>query len=288
MRWTTKLSMFMAIFALTIATVFALPAGPNVLTNLTEQRLGTFGAKSDEAVAGNITELSIDSWSITRTWQGYYGNVSGTIALADQNNFTLYDWANTNPNGRIYAARVNNVDWPTIACASKDELDADEAQFSFTNETDRNGNYPLDRPNATFVNSTDFVRGDGVTNFNIVSANYTTFWVGPVQINGTIGTVIPNSGGQTVDSGECFSAVMDNSTDFSNGNPMANNDMNRWREIALADGNGDGNIVYTAILEQNYAEGFDNRPHDFQMIVSEDGHGTNEATSTYWFYVELE
>ena len=34
--------------------------------------------------------------------------------------------------------------------------------------------------------------------------------------------------------------------------------------------------------------GFDDNPHDFQMIVLEDGHGTDTATDTYYFWVELE
>jgi len=275
MRWTTRLSLLMALFAVLIASAFALPAGPRVLNEIQDQRLLTFPAQSNDAVAGNITELTFNTWTITRTWQGYYGNVTGTITLADQYNNTLYDWSNTNPNGRVYASRVNNVDWTTIACATKHELNIDEANFSDTETPDRNGIYPIDSPNGTFVNSSDYIRGDGVTNYNIVYANYPEFYVGPVQINGT------------GEPGECFSTVMDNATSFVNGQPMAGNDAAHWREVALADGNGDGNIVYASILEQNYP-GFDGRPHDFEMLVAENGHGTDIAITTYYFYVELE
>lgn len=287
MKWILKILLSTILLCTLINFASALPAGPRTITGEIDYRLDTFAAKSNDAFAGNITELNFNAWTITRTWQGYYGNVTGTIVLADQYNKTLYDWSNTNPNGRLYAARTSGVDWTSIACASKDELNDDEADFTATNLTDRLGNWPIDAPNMTFVNSTDFVRGDGVTNRNIIYANYTTFWVGPVQINGTVGTEIPNSGGQTVSTGECFSVALDNSTAWENNNPMASNDMAHWREVALADGNGDGNIVYTAILEQNYA-GFDGRSHDFELIVGEDGHGTNIAISTYFFYVELE
>ncbi len=47
------------------------------------------------------------------------------------------------------------------------------------------------------------------------------------------------------------------------------------------------NIIFTSLLEQNLA-GFDNKTHDFEMLVLEDGHGTNVATTTYYFWLELE
>lgn len=61
---------------------------------------------------------------------------------------------------------------------------------------------------------------------------------------------------------------------------------NYWSEILLSD-DASVPLIYTALLEDNIF-GFDNRTHDFQMIVGENGHNGNTATTTYYFYLELE
>lgn len=276
MRVLVKITLYSMLLCILMGLTFALPTGPKDITGNTEYRLDSYAPITVNATAGNITEMNINAWSVTRTWQGYFGNVTGTIVLADQNNATLYDWSNTNPNGRVYATiHSGAIDWPGIACATKNVLDVKEAEFTLTNETDRNGNYPIDSVNNTFVNSTDYTRTDGTSPRTVQWANYSTFWVGPVQINGT-GLA-----------GECFTAVLHNSTAVDQSNQSAGNDQNHWREILLADAAGTGNVVYTAILEQNYV-GFDSKPHDFQMIVGENGHGTDVTATPYYFYVELE
>lgn len=270
-KYNTILMLIVLLFSAVM--VLAEPTGPQSVTNSSER----FNADSwlpynISAVAGNITSFDIHTWSLTRTWAGFYGNITGTIVLADANNNTMYDWNDASPNGRVYASRDPSVSWSTIACATQAELSGDEADFTGTNETDeKNGKYPMDRPNATFVNSTNYNQDTRDSMY----ANYSTFWVGPVQINGT------------GEAGECFSTVMHNSTGYVSGDQNAGNDPALFREIALADGNGNGDLVYTAIIE-NDKTGFDNKTHDFQMIVAEDGHGTNTAVTQYYFYVELE
>ena len=56
-------------------------------------------------------------------------------------------------------------------------------------------------------------------------------------------------------------------------------------ELVLSDDASE--IAYTSILENNL-NGFDNRSHDFQMIVAENGHGADVLTTAYYFFVELE
>jgi hypothetical protein len=46
-------------------------------------------------------------------------------------------------------------------------------------------------------------------------------------------------------------------------------------------------VVFAALLNEDLS-GFDSKAHDFQMLVLEDGFGTNTATTTYYFYVEIE
>ena len=47
-------------------------------------------------------------------------------------------------------------------------------------------------------------------------------------------------------------------------------------------------VIFASIIEEASVLGFDDRDHDFEMLVLEDGHGTDLATTTYYFYVELE
>jgi len=55
-------------------------------------------------------------------------------------------------------------------------------------------------------------------------------------------------------------------------------------EALLTDGD---DLVFASLLLDD-ANGFDNIPHDFEMIVLENGHGTDTDTTTYYFWVELE
>lgn len=251
-----KLLVMLVISVTSIAFVAAFPIGPRTVTN-TSTRLSetNWPPYNITAYAGNITEMVIDTWTITRTWQGYVGNVTGTIVLADANNYTLYDWEVMNPSGEIYAARTDSIDWITIACANKTQiLDINEAQFSGTNETDRDGAYPDDSPNLTFT----------------TSGTHHTIYVGNI----------------TVANDTCPRTVMHNSTTWIPHNQTANHDVDRFHEVVLADNWGNGDTVYTALLEKDWA-GFDGKTHDFEMIVAEDGHGTDVSQTPYYFWVQL-
>jgi hypothetical protein len=62
-------------------------------------------------------------------------------------------------------------------------------------------------------------------------------------------------------------------------------DSNNFDEVILTDGSS---IVFTSLLEEAAVLGFDGKDHDFEMLVLEDGHGTDIASRPYYFYVELE
>src|SRR3989344_2131805 len=58
------------------------PSGANV--NVLNSSTATADAAgSVPAQAGNVSELNIFGYSTTQTWQGYFGNVTGAIKLAD-------------------------------------------------------------------------------------------------------------------------------------------------------------------------------------------------------------
>lgn len=71
---------------------------------------------SVEAQAGNVTELNIFGYSTTQAWQGYFGNVTGTLMLADSSDNVMYNWSLANPEGEIYASQSPSVNWEAVEC----------------------------------------------------------------------------------------------------------------------------------------------------------------------------
>ena len=62
---------------------------------------------------------------------------------------------------------------------------------------------------------------------------------------------------------------------------------NYFEEVLLWDPDKN-NTVFTSLLEEADTWGFTNNTYDFEMIVLENGHGTDTSTTTYYFYVELQ
>lgn len=218
-----------------VGMVSAAPTGPrNITQQATSRYTGSTGGWNISAQAGNVTELTIDATSTTQTWQGYYGNVIGSILLADSSNNTLIDWTITGVQGQVYASRVSSIsDWTTINCSNSTHIIAEDVALNSTGKADS-------------VNNT----------FN-TSGIHNAFYVGAKQI--------PANG--------CPVVTLKNSTGYSSD----------WKEVLL---NSGVNMVYTALLTTD-KNGFNNSNYDFQMIVGEDGHSGNTATTPYYFWIEL-
>jgi hypothetical protein len=146
-----------------IGLVLAEPTGPTgTITPIESGRFGLDAAKTADAVAGNVTEFNLDANSITQTWQGYFGNITGKIVLGNANNDTFYDWTLSNPQGEIYATRLATVPtWSSIACANSTDVTTEDASLGVNQTRD------VDSVNNTFLNTTSF----------------NPFYVGSVQIN---------------------------------------------------------------------------------------------------------
>lgn len=174
-----KAKLSMSIILVSIVTVFFLMVGyvyaagsieptyPQSITTESSGRWQTVGAKTIEAEAGNVTGLTIVDKRATQAWQGYYGNITGTITLDDASNYTMYDWNIPTPTGEIYALNGSGVAWADIMCVD------------FTSTTDALNETTLE----TFfgINATDL---DGFSEtFNTTYTDATGFDVGGVTIN---------------------------------------------------------------------------------------------------------
>lgn len=103
--------------------------------------------ESNDAFAGNITELTMDVIFQTKAWQGYFGNISGTITLDDANNWTFYNWSTAEPQGEVYASTNSSIRWENVTC------------FDFYNDTELNvtvleERYGIEEDDDDSINST--------------------------------------------------------------------------------------------------------------------------------------
>lgn len=225
-------------FIFMVSSVWALPSGPTGVSILGSGRYSTSSAANISAMAGNTTEINLNGTTITQTWQGYYGNVTGTIVLGNSNNQTLYNWNLTSPSGQIYATRVASVpSWTSVRCANQTEVDLEDLALGVNSSRDG------DSVNRTFTNTTTFNQ----------------FFVGSLNINTS----------QNCRAVHLFNSTGEASPDFA--------------EVLLSDTN---NVIYTGLIS-NPALGFDNRTHQFEMLVGQDGHLGGPASTPYYFYLEL-
>jgi len=196
------------------------------------------------AQAGNVTQLNIFGYTTTQSWQGYYGNVTGTIILADSNDKALYNWSLAAPEGEVYAS-VNGsgeIDWGNIACF------------------DLEGNH--EALETRYNISTDDVDGVNET-FKAVNGH------DPFYTAGTF-----------FDTGTCASTQIFDSSGQGNDN--------NFEEVLLTDASSATQVIFASLLEEEDIAGFDGEYYDFEMLVLENGHGTNTETTPYYFYVELQ
>ena len=123
-----------ALMLLTLLTILGIgfataqPIGVDNITVETSSRFNDTVAPTEiQAQAGNVTELSITGISVTRYWQGFYGNITGTIILADSTGNNFYDWNVSTPTGQVYASRNDSITWSSVNCAVAGDITTEES-----------------------------------------------------------------------------------------------------------------------------------------------------------------
>ncbi len=226
----------LALFVFCFMTSFALavvPSGSDVTVGTSSSAVADSPDNDPNALAGNVTEITLFGYTTTQTWQGYFGNVTGTIQLADSSDNVMYNWSLASPEGEVYASTAPSITWSSIRCASQAEQATLESNFNIASD-DVDGvqeTFAFDDHAEFFTNNHQFTAG---------------------VCNNT--KVFNNAGAGTFD------------------------------EVLLSD---NVNIIFTALLQEDTV-GFDAATHDFEMLVLEDGHGTDTAVTQYNFWVELE
>ncbi len=174
----------MIISLFSIAIALANPLGVDEVERIESSRFNdTITPQSIQAQAGNVSELSISAVAVTRTWQGFYGNITGQLILADSSGNNFYDWNVTSPSGQVYASRNDSISWTGVTCLSGARIEDEEAYLGRT--------------------TTD---PDSVTN-TFTDTNHPSFLVGTQSISGCPTTQAYGSGGSQ--SGEFWQVLLD-------------------------------------------------------------------------------
>lgn len=86
-------------------------------------------ASSRTDYKGTITTINISTTQQDMKWKAYVGNASGTLVLADAEDFNIYSWSlGSNFQGEIVATRASNPLFTSVSCADvADILNEDTA-----------------------------------------------------------------------------------------------------------------------------------------------------------------
>jgi hypothetical protein len=254
------LVILVVVIILNISLVIAVePFGASV-SPLTSERAPEDSAQGINAIAGNVTELNIFGYSVTQSWQGYFGNVTGVITLNDNGDNVMYNWSLASPQGEIYASTNNSIVWNYVQCLNY------TATGTYASDTDNNGSTSQYGTNITILENMFNIAPDDVDGvnetFNLLGTGHNRFFTNNLEFS----------------EGECQNTRI--FTDAKQGED------GKFEEALLYEPTT-RSVIFTSLLNEDVF-GFDKNTHDFEMLVLEDGHGTDTSTSTYYFYVELE
>lgn len=111
-------------FALIATPVSALVEGATTVTEGTQSESGGDTALSDNAEGGYINSLDIAGSTQTSMWQGYYGNVTGTLTLEDSSGNSMITWIYDDKGGEVFATTNQSADFTSIAAQTATGADA--------------------------------------------------------------------------------------------------------------------------------------------------------------------
>jgi len=249
-------------FILSAVFVLSDPQGPDsILPKGSGFHTNETGSILIGAQAGNVTALVVSQQRSTQAWQGYYGNVTGTIVLDDAGNFTLYDWSLPTPSGEIYAVNSSTVvTWSNVYC------------MNTSNHRMVNGSPGNNGPGVVYkINASQIELNFGINTTDLDGLNETFYDTYTDTTGFTVGAV-------TIDVADGCSMAHPYTDEVADTN---------WQELLLTDNTS---LIFTSLI-RNSPNGFRSGSedlNDFEMVVLENGH-TQQAlvTTPYYFYIEL-
>ncbi len=122
----------LALAALLAWQALAVPTGASITSNSTD-----YGpTRSPSSITTNrstITTMVLNAIQQDPHWKAYVGNVTGTLALQDAANNTIYDWTSlTTPTGEVYASTDGSLDFSSVACAAAGTITTEQTAMNMT------------------------------------------------------------------------------------------------------------------------------------------------------------
>jgi hypothetical protein len=260
------LSILLVVF-LSVTVLAVEPFGANVV-NISSVRAPMDNATNNDAMAGNVSEIGITAFTITQAWQGYFGNVSGTIQLADASDNVMYNWSLASPEGEIYSSTNNSITWGYIQCLNFD------SDGTYADDTANKG-----ATSAHGTNLTQLEMMFGIASDDVDAPNNTFSLAGTHESGEGLAHDLFYTNNFEFAAGECLSTHVFAASQSA--------EDSKFQEVLLYEPTT-SSVVFTSILDEESPLGFDNRAHDFEMLVLENGHLTDTASTPYYFWVELE
>jgi hypothetical protein len=103
---------------------------------------------SPSAGAGHLYTINFNSIQQDIRWKGFVGNITITLSLDDNNNYTIFEWpTSTTRTGEVYTTRAAGViNWAGINCSTMLNITNEEIALAHTSN-------PTDNISATFNNT---------------------------------------------------------------------------------------------------------------------------------------
>ena len=139
---------------------FVRAATPGGATATLANNAGAYGGSAAgqyNITSGNIYGINMTSVQNTYRWVGIYGNVSGTIVLADSTGKSFFNWSGAK-GVLVYASNANSINWAGLTAASATDMP------TWLNDTGATDNYQ-----STFTGASTNI---GSQIFTTVSAPY--------------------------------------------------------------------------------------------------------------------
>ena len=257
--WLYLIAVLAIVTVLPLTLAVQIPFGANI-TPLTNQTAPIASPQVHSAIAGNVTLMNISGVSTTQSWQGYFGNVTGTVQLADSNGYAMYNWSNLNPSGQVYTSTADTINWYALQCfnfsATGAINSAGETPGGWNqkgmNLTQLQATYGINATDPDSVNNTFSLGGTGShSTFYTASLAFPDTSCNSTRLYDTSGTSVPG----------------------------------RFQEVLQYEPTTNS-VIFTSLIN-NDIPGFDHVTHDFQAMVLVNGHGTNTSTIPYYFYAQI-
>jgi len=123
--------------------ISAIPEGASTLVSPGQTRTAP-AASTVTADGGNVTQVNISASSQTQAWQGFFGEVNGSIVLEDTSGDLFFSWNITNISGEIYASRDSAIVFASITPNNNCSIDNVLTGFGLS-----------DSVNNTFINNSN-------------------------------------------------------------------------------------------------------------------------------------